>query len=105
METRLNNQTRVIEVRKLKPYREMITELGKLIKSKRQELNMSQYCLAVEIGLTNSQMISNIECGRMCLPIKRVGQMAKALQIEKEMLLKRIVAITEAKILGSETRD
>lgn len=57
----------------------MSTNIGKNIKARRQELNLTQRELAARMGYTDHTTITRIEAGRSDPPQSRIAQFAKAL--------------------------
>ena len=61
-------------------------EIGDIIKNRRIELNMSQDELAKKVGYKSRSSIQKIESART-LPLKKVSQMAKALDCSPSYLM------------------
>ena len=57
------------------------------IKKRRLELGLSQSELAKRMGYYDKSVISNIEHGRVDLPISKVLEFSKALNIDPRILL------------------
>ena len=57
------------------------------IKKRREELGMSQSELAKRLGYYDKSVISNIEHGRVDLPVSKVPEFSKALNIHPLKLL------------------
>lgn len=62
-------------------------KFGQLLKYLRLERGLTQEQLSLEIGTDNSY-ISNIENARNDIPLSRINQIAKALNVEPYELLK-----------------
>lgn len=75
-------------------------DLGELLKSKRTQIGVSQYCLAICLGWTSAQTVSNIERGVATLPIKHVPKMAEVLGLDQRELRKRIAQIKRLGVLS-----
>lgn len=56
-----------------------MTTVGKMIKARRTELQMSQRDLAEKMGYSNHSTITRIEAGKVDLPQSRIMQFADAL--------------------------
>lgn len=63
-----------------------MTHSGLFIKMTRVELNLSQKELALKIGMTGPQFLSNIERGTCLLPPPLIKKMAKYLKIHPSLL-------------------
>jgi DNA-binding XRE family transcriptional regulator len=72
-------------------------ELGKLIRTKRRAIEMSQQRLGVTAGM-HFQAICAIEKGRRCLPDRAIAPVAGALSIPEEELRAACEAYRKAKL-------
>ena len=64
-----------------------LKEMGKIIKNKREELNLSQLELAKKIGYKTSGAITRIEKGERDLPIDKLKLLANAINTSPEYLI------------------
>jgi predicted transcriptional regulator len=62
------------------------TELGKLIRTRREELRLPQKKVADDIGFSNV-FLSRVEFGKCQLPVEHVDKIAKILKLSKQELL------------------
>ncbi len=67
-------------------------ELGKWIKDRREQINMTQASLARNLGYDNAQIISNIERGVSAIPQKRIPDFAEALKSDPVELNFRVLS-------------
>ena len=74
-------------------------EPGQIIRQARQASGVSQLTLALELGFTNGQFISNIERGLSPLPPKYVGRISDRLGIDREILIDALIAEERTQIL------
>lgn len=66
--------------------KEQTTRTGKLIRERREKLDLSQRDLAKSLGFT-SVFLSRIEFGKCALPTKYVDRVSKLLDIPKDDIL------------------
>ena len=64
-----------------------MTNLTRLIKNRREKLEISQGDIARCLGLTNCQMISNIERGEAEYPPKHFKKLSKLLKMKVDLLI------------------
>lgn len=62
-------------------------ELYKNIKSRRQELGLTQSELATKVGYTNKSTIATIEAGKINLPLSKIREFAVALECSASDLM------------------
>ena len=74
------------------------SRLGAILRDARIKKGFSQLCVAAELGLTNAQSISNIECGRSRLPIKHIAKISGLLNIDTNELSSMIISIEQDRI-------
>jgi ribosome-binding protein aMBF1 (putative translation factor) len=80
-------------------------ELGLIVRGAREKLGVKLDYIACILGYAHASMISDIEHGRKCIPIKRVKDFAAALQISSDDLANAIVkARNNYDESGSESR-
>lgn len=65
-------------------------ELGRFIAMARKKAGLSQYYVAVLLGHTTTQTISNIERGTHGLPPKHVYTLAGALGVDPQEIISRM---------------
>ncbi len=67
--------------------------LAKLIRTRRQELNLSQAEVHNYMGwkIINTQYLSNIECGKCQLPAKHINKISSTLHLSRESLIESMV--------------
>lgn len=66
---------------------DFLVELGGKIRYRRQQLNISQQELAEAVGYTSKGMISNIEAGRVNIPMDKLVLIAHCLAVKPSYLL------------------
>lgn len=66
---------------------DFLVELGGKIRYRRQQLNISQQELAEAVGYTSKGMISNIEAGRVNIPMDKLVMIAHCLAVKPSYLL------------------
>lgn len=66
---------------------DFLIELGGKIRYRRQQLNISQQELAEAVGYTSKGMISNIEAGRVNIPMDKLVMIAHCLSVKPSYLL------------------
>jgi len=66
--------------------------LNKLIRSRRQELGISQARLALMLGYPTGQFISNIEAGRSQMPRKKLRRLCRGLLLDSNLVYSALVA-------------
>ena len=85
-----------------------VTELqkafGDKIRRARTSRGISQYCLAVELGLASAQNISNLERGTQAIPAKYLGKLARLLELNVESLVEDLVGLKRQRILSEVHR-
>lgn len=75
--------------------------LSKFIKKRRKELNITQLQMALEMGFTNGQYISNVERGLCSWPIKRCAQLAQILRTPKSEIINMLKTEKMIEIMNS----
>lgn len=60
--------------------------MARLLKNKREKLGMSQSEVAEKVGVTSGQFISNIERALCSVPIRKIYDVCKTLDIPKEQI-------------------
>lgn len=67
------------------------TQLGKLIRSARLRLDLTQAELSEKLGYKDQgQYVSDLECGRRTMRVRMLFPLARALQIESLDIIKAI---------------
>lgn len=61
--------------------------LGKILKEKRMQVGLSQEELAIKLGFTSAQMVSNWERGKCYPPLKKLKSLVKELNLDAESVL------------------
>lgn len=64
-----------------------MTNIGKRIKAKRNELGLSQRELAARLGYKDHTTLTRIEAGKVDLPQSKIAQFAKALGVAPAYLM------------------
>ena len=62
------------------------SQSGKIVRTRREELGLSQQELAEKTGYKSKAVISDIERGRISIPAKKVSDFAHALQLDTFVL-------------------
>lgn len=79
--------------------------LGTYIKNQRKRLGFSQKELAKNLGFTDTQVISNIERNVASIPIKRISDFAKVLNLSEDLMLFSIIRDKLKHILKTSNTD
>jgi transcriptional regulator with XRE-family HTH domain len=79
-------------------------ELGRRIRSRRDELSHTQAWLGRHVGLSRTA-ITNIECGRQRLLVYQLFAIATALATTPEALLPSIQVVSEVGVVTSNVSD
>ena len=66
---------------------DFLVELGGKIRYRRQQLNISQQELAEAVGYTSKGMISNIEAGKVNIPMDKLVMIAHCLAVKPSYVL------------------
>ena len=74
-------------------------EPGEIVRTARKAAGLSQMTLALELGLTSGQFISNIERGTAPVPPRYVTQLSERLGIDREQLIDSMIAWDKARLL------
>ena len=80
---------------------DFLVELGAKIRYRRQQLNISQQELAEAVGYTSKGMISNIESGKINLPMDKLVMIAHCLGVTPSYLLNDETAPKNPKLMES----
>jgi transcriptional regulator with XRE-family HTH domain len=73
-------------------------ELGRLIKSYREEANLAQKDIAQKLGYSNAQFISNWERGLSCVPDKTVKKLCAVLGMPPTYFGRQLLRIRQREI-------
>lgn len=73
-----------------KSKRKITSKVALVIRDRREELGLSQMDLARALKLKSPQFISNIERGLVNIPLKKIDQFCKVLQLDYRFLLKLV---------------
>ena len=79
-------------------------DLGRRIRSRRDELSLTQAWLGRHVGLSRTA-ITNIECGRQRLLVDQLYSIATALATTPEALLPSIHVVSEARMAANNVGD
>lgn len=78
-----------------------LVELGSRIKVRRKQLGMNQQELAEAVGYKGKDMISRIESGQVNIPMDKVVEIAKALDMKvSELTGEQTVKVTSTPVLN-----
>lgn len=66
--------------------------IGTYIKNRREALGLTQTDLSDGLGLSTSQSIYNIECGKAPLPIKHLSALSIILQVSEKKIVEVLVS-------------
>ena len=66
-------------------------QLGYFVKSKRLEHGITQEQLSKALGYKNGQFVSNLERGIAGVPHEKVGELAKILKSDVEIIIEKMV--------------
>ncbi len=67
--------------------REKMKALGLYLKARREEMKLTQNDLATQVGYDQSQIISNIERGVAKIPVAKLPDFARALNLNENKSL------------------
>jgi len=73
-----------------KSKRKVTSKVALVIRERREELGLSQMDLARALKLKSPQFISNIERGLVNIPLKKIDQFCKVLQLDYKFLLRLV---------------
>jgi transcriptional regulator with XRE-family HTH domain len=73
-----------------KSKRKVTSKVALVIRERREELGLSQMDLARALKLKSPQFISNIERGLVNIPLKKIDQFCRVLQLDYKFLLKLV---------------
>lgn len=73
-----------------KSKRKITSKVALVIRDRREELGLSQMDLARSLKLKSPQFISNIERGLVNIPLKKIEQFCKVLQLDYKFLLRLV---------------
>jgi transcriptional regulator with XRE-family HTH domain len=76
----------------------MSTHLGEFLKEKRRARGLTQSAIALKLGYTSSQYISNWERGRSDPPMKAYRRLVKIYRIKQEELISILVSDFERRV-------
>ncbi len=75
-----------------------LKELGLMIRRAREIKDISQFCLAKELGLSTGQSISNIERGIVAVPKPHIRPICKILGLNTEEVIDRVVSVERTRL-------
>lgn len=71
------------------------SDFGKYLKQLRQDRNLTQRAVSVELGYTGPQLISNIERGVCSVPDKLLGSFIRLYKVDEEEFISRATLAQE----------
>lgn len=74
------------------------SDIGKYLKQCRVAIEASQKDIAKEIGYTSSQILSNIECGKQNVTVKKLKKVVKAYKADPNQIFNLMVENNKKKL-------